>query len=214
MRTLLKINGQSAVDAPLMFTTILLIALLPFNFSSLSSATTIFDIASSSPDQNVYQTLWQEAAQHIQTEEDWSNLASFANMPYTESAAKESLRLNPSQTCALNQTVVQESGLTLPSGQHVAKGTWLAVASMTIHHDDRFYPEAETYKPFRFVKGVSRTNAAGDSTDAALDKPVVSYIVTHYDIEPLTARPKNWEIADTVLPPQDAVVRVRRVPGR
>lgn len=82
-------------------------------------------------------------------------------MPYTESVVRESLRLNPSQVRALNKEVVHEAGLTLPSGQHLTKGTWLGAASLGIHRDDRFYPDGKKYKPFRFVKDAEQPSQCG-----------------------------------------------------
>lgn len=133
--------------------------MLPFKASALISTATILDIASSAPEQDVYKSLRKEAAQHLQSDADWNSLASFADMPHVESAVKESLRLNPTQSRALNREVVQESGLDLPSGQHVPKGTWLGAAIMGIHLDDRFYSDAKAYKPFRFIKKSSGTNS-------------------------------------------------------
>ncbi|KAK1144796.1 hypothetical protein N8T08_004807 [Aspergillus melleus] len=232
MRTSLKASDERRADVSMMFTTILMLALLPFSSFSLASITTIIDIASSAPEEEVLKTLREEATQHVQSDEDWTNLASFSDMPYTESALKESLRLSPSQARGLTKEVMQESGLTLPSGQHLPKGTWLGAASMGIHLDDRFYPDAKIYKPFRFVKqgsepsrcnvaatggdeggagsarleardrfdsevpflsfGAGRHRCLGQAFALHLNKLLVSYIATHYDIEPLHARPANW----------------------
>ncbi|KAL4960712.1 cytochrome P450 [Aspergillus stella-maris] len=157
IRSLVKVNGEKPVDVPLIFVV------------NMHAASLIFDIASSNPKEDALQILREEATQHVRSEEDWNNLASFLGMPYTESAVRESLRLSQSQARALTQTVVSDNGLTLPSGQHVPKGTWLAVASMAMHLDDRYYLEARSFKPFRFVKeGDKSTNTAEVSTQTEL----------------------------------------------
>lgn len=92
-------------------------------------------------------------------------------MPNIESVVRESIRLNPTQARSLNREVIQESGLDLPSGQHVPKGTWLGASGMGIHLDDRFYPDAETYKPFRFTKGseTSSFQVGGKSSSNSME---------------------------------------------
>ncbi|KAH8426570.1 cytochrome P450 [Aspergillus melleus] len=254
MRTSLKASDEKRASVSMMFTTLLVTALLPFNGIALAFTAALLDIASSAPEEEVLKTLREEAIQHVQSDEDWNNLASFSNMPYTESAVKESLRLSPSQARVLNKEVMQESGLTLPSGQHLPKGTWLGAASMGTHLDDRFYLDAKTYKPFRFVKqgselsrcdvaatggdeggagsarleaqdrfdsrvpflsfGAGRHRCSGQAFVLHLNKLLVSYITTHYEIESLDARPANWEIGDSIIPPQSATIRVRRVAGK
>jgi cytochrome P450 len=64
----------------------------------------------------------------------------------------------------VNKEIVHASGLVLPSGQHLAKGTWLGAASLDIHLDDRFYPDAKEYKPFRFVSGEHIDEEVTDAT--------------------------------------------------
>ena len=55
--------------------------------------------------------------------------------------------------------------LVLPSGQHVPQGTWLGAASLEIHLDERFYPDAKAYKPFRFV-GAERGECGAEKAAA------------------------------------------------
>ncbi|KAL4957200.1 hypothetical protein BDW69DRAFT_180851 [Aspergillus filifer] len=74
--------------------------------------------------------------------------------------------------------------------------------------------ERSTNAPF-LAFGGRRHRCSGQAFALHFKKMVVSYLVKYYEIEPLAARPKNWEIADTVLPPRVTVVRVRhRVAGK
>lgn len=41
-------------------------------------------------------------------------------------------------------------------------------------------------------------------------KILLAYVVTHYDIEPLDHRPLNRVIGDSVIPPQNVSIKVRR----
>ncbi|KAH8819202.1 cytochrome P450 [Xylogone sp. PMI_703] len=45
---------------------------------------------------------------------------------------------------------------------------------------------------------------------AAELKLMLAYIVTHYDVEPITNRPENQWIASSVIPPTKATIRIRR----
>ena len=47
-----------------------------------------------------------------------------------------------------------ENGITLPSGHHITKGTWLGAGAVGMHNDSRFYPKPEEYNPFRFAKSL------------------------------------------------------------
>lgn len=39
----------------------------------------------------------------------------------------------------------------MPNGEKIPRGAWLAVPSVRVHYDERFYPKAQLYEPFRFV---------------------------------------------------------------
>ena len=53
--------------------------------------------------------------------------------------------------------------------------------------------------------------SSGQAFALHLNKLIVAYVVTHYEIEFLGCRPQNWEIGDNMLPSQNATVRVRHV---
>lgn len=41
-------------------------------------------------------------------------------------------------------------------------------------------------------------------------KLMLSYLIVHYDIEPIAERPEFLEIGEMVLPPTEGIVRFRR----
>lgn len=60
------------------------------------------------------------------------------------------MRLNPVSVVTLERKVLPREGVTLPSGQHLPAGTWLGVPVVGVHSDESIYPDAASYKPFRF----------------------------------------------------------------
>ncbi|KAE8350017.1 cytochrome P450 [Aspergillus coremiiformis] len=152
-------------------------------------------------------------------------------MPQTESAIRESLRLHPLSDRMLSRRVVQRPGITLPSGQFLPRGTWLAVAAVGVHRDERNYPDPDEYQPFRFVgKGAGEENKGvlvpatserflafghgmhscpGRWFGAHVMKVAVRVILMNYEFEPLDSRPENSVVGQTIIPPLDVQVRVR-----
>jgi cytochrome P450 len=126
-----------------------------------SSSAALLDIASSPPEIGLHQQLRQEVANILTSEKEWSDPTSFKKLRYTESAIRETLRLSPATLHASNREVIHPSGITLPSGQHLPRGTWVAASTLDIHNDEKFYPEAQSYKPYRFVE--EQTNENGTS---------------------------------------------------
>lgn len=118
-----------------------------------TSATALLDILSSPPDLGYYDAIYEEAAEVFQTEEDWDKLASINKLTRIDSAIRESMRLNPSFGRVAMHEVLSKNGITLPNGPHIPRGAWLGIALTGIHLDERYYPGAHTYDPFRFSRG-------------------------------------------------------------
>jgi cytochrome P450 len=128
-----------------------------------SSSAAILDIASAPPEIGLYQQLRQEARKVLTSEEEWVEPSSFNKLHYTDSAIRETLRLTPVVLHGSNREIIHPSGLTMPSGQHLPRGMWVAGSTLDIHMDERFYAEAQQYKPFRFVKGQTSEDGTGMS---------------------------------------------------
>lgn len=103
-----------------------------------------------------------------------SNLV--ARMPFANSAIRETLRLNPFSLVVLERVVLAKQGITLPSGQHLSKGTWLGVPTVGPQLDEAIYPNSRTYQPFRFCnrqpgeikEGPITTNSISNITETFL----------------------------------------------
>ncbi|MCJ1423252.1 hypothetical protein MMC29_001134 [Sticta canariensis] len=139
--------------------------------STTMAATNAFvDILCSSPEFCCYDRLREEVVLAINTEEDWLDPAFLMKLPCTDSAIRESLRQNPLQARPVVREVVHKDGTTIPGGSHLPPGTWVGVAANGLHRDERFYPEPNTYDPFRFsrertesalISGVGRKETVG-----------------------------------------------------
>ncbi|KAF7168859.1 hypothetical protein CNMCM5623_001801 [Aspergillus felis] len=156
-----RLYGPKKLDEEHLSAVINLFVLLPFLTTVPSSSAAILDIASSAPEIGLHQQLRQEAANVLSSEKEWLDPTSFKKLRYTDSAIRESLRLTPAILHASNREVIHPSGITLPTGQHLPRGMWVAASTLDIHKDETFYPEAQSYKPYRFVEEQTNENATG-----------------------------------------------------
>jgi cytochrome P450 len=112
----------------------------------------LLDLLSSKPE--YYQRIREEAEMVLGGAQGRSDIADktlLTRLHYAGSAIRESMRLNPLFT--LTHKVVDKDGLTLPDGTHIRQGCYTAIPVTEIHLDERFYPNAREYHPFRFVRG-------------------------------------------------------------
>ena len=117
------------------------------------TATSVFlDLLSSDQWDNTLQVIRQEAATVFKTEDDWADLTSLNKLPFIDSAIAETMRKNPILLRSLMREVMPKQGIELPDGNHLPKGTWIGAPAYQVHHDDRFYSNANQYEPFRFVE--------------------------------------------------------------
>ena len=65
-------------------------------------------------------------------------------------------------TRILLREVLPKDGVTLPSGHHIPKGSWLATDTVQTHKDDRFYLQPNEYDPFRLTKQRQDKTASSD----------------------------------------------------
>ena len=113
---------------------------------------------SSAPEHRYFEKLREEAQYVFRSETDWMDHTSVTRLPLTDSAIRESLRRNPINSRGLTREVTPKDGVTLPDGNRIPRGAWLAVLERSVHLDERFYSSAHQYEPFRF----NRSNQESD----------------------------------------------------
>jgi cytochrome P450 len=131
----------------------------------------LFDLFSSPPAQNYPSILRAEASSTLAASDGtWTRPAVIA-LKLIDSAIRESMRLRPFAIVGLPRTVVAQDGIVLEdSGVRIPKGTILAVPLEPVHYDDALYPDAATFKPFRFadpekLRGLMDALNPGDGGD-------------------------------------------------
>ncbi|KAN0073881.1 Cytochrome P450 [Elaphomyces granulatus] len=112
----------------------------------------IYDMLSSPPDMKVREHLYNEIVNALDTSpgKGWADQDLLPRLVFLNSAIRETLRCNPASVIAVERKVVPKEGVTLPSGQHLPKGSLLGVPVVGIHSDENIYPNAAKYEPFRF----------------------------------------------------------------
>uniref|UniRef100_P9WEH0 Cytochrome P450 monooxygenase fsoD n=1 Tax=Humicola fuscoatra TaxID=112175 RepID=FSOD_HUMFU len=202
----------------------------------------ILDLVNTPPELLALQQLRHEAERTLQDDSNWTQAASFRQQKLADSAIRESLRLHPILIKGLTKEVVTPNGLELPDDENttIPMGSWVGVPVLGIHQDERFYPQASEYRPFRFVEQAeaARTQAGGGSYEDAPEaakptttylgfgygrhacpgrwfavlmlKMILSYVLLHYDVESTGPAPKTRVLGDAALPPFRATIRVRK----
>ena len=152
-------------------TDILLQALGAIHTTIITPTNTFLDLLSSDPELKYYEALQEEASTTFGEEGDWADPAALGKLPCADSTIRETLRKNPVLTRVSVREVVRKGGIDLPDGHHVPQGGWLAAPVVGIHHDERFYPDPEKYKPFRFAKAATETPSNGETDGSQTEKP-------------------------------------------
>ncbi|KAK9793678.1 putative Cytochrome P450 [Seiridium cardinale] len=161
---------------------------------------------------------------------DWSKKA-LVQMEKLDSIVRESLRLNMVSTFGVPRLVIGKNGFTTRSGVRIPKANIIAAPGKNIAKDESIYPDAETYKPFRFaekrkdedIEYVQRARQAAATTSpeflpfghgkhacpgrffAATElKLILGYMIMNYDIEMLEKRPEDIYAGAARLPPMAA----------
>lgn len=117
-----------------------------------TAATNLFlDVLSSNLDKT-QEMIRLEAATFLQDEHSWGSVAVLRQLSFTDSAIKESLRMNPLQSRGLVKQVMPKSGITLLNGTHVPCGTWLGIPVRALQRDPALYPDPAQYNPSRFYQ--------------------------------------------------------------
>jgi cytochrome P450 len=75
-------------------------------------------------------------------------IADIANLPFTESVIKETLRMYP-PSWSISRTALQEfeiGGYTIPRGANIVLSQWI------MHHNPQFFPQPDRFDPERWLR--------------------------------------------------------------
>lgn len=128
---------------------ILLMNMVSIHTSSLTFTNVLLDLVSSKPE--YIEELRTEVSTMLnETGGVWTK-ATLSRLVKLDSVFRESARLNTSVAVGLRRKVVAKEGIRTPSGVHIPHGNVCAVPSLAILTDEKLYPEADKFMPFRFV---------------------------------------------------------------
>ncbi|KAI9155716.1 Cytochrome P466 monooxygenase [Paramyrothecium foliicola] len=173
---------SSAQDPRVLAEWLMLAGFAAMSSTVIQMSNSLLDILNCDRDLGLYNALRSEAESILKTEADWNMTAPFNRLVLYDSVIRESLRCHPILIKGLTKEVVDPKGLELPDGTHLPKGTWVGVPVVGVHRDERFYPNAMTYDPYRFLrlrhemekKAASDKSASTSELDAA--RPSVEYL--------------------------------------
>jgi cytochrome P450 len=128
---------------------ILLMNMVSIHTSSLTFTNVLLDLVSSKPE--YIEELCNEVATMLnETGGVWTK-ATLARLVKLDSVFRESARLNTSVAVGLRRKIIAKEGITTPSGVHIPYGNVCAVPSLAVLTDEKLYPDADKFVPFRFV---------------------------------------------------------------
>lgn len=161
-------RNDPKADRPVSVAERMLFFMLGGIHTTVMTGTNLFlDLLSTPPDFNYYSILQEEVETVFPDGHSWEDHANVGKLNHLDSALRETLRKNPVLTRVTLREVMSPNGLDLPNGEHLAKGTWVAVPPVSIHHDTNFYPMPQIYDPFRFVKKPETSANKPDQRKAA-----------------------------------------------
>ena len=118
-----------------------------------------------------YDRVQAEAIAAFSTYHSGSNVSLLTQLPCGDSALRESMRLHPLFVPFPVMKVMQEGGITLPTGEHMPFGSFIGTPVFRVHMDPDSYPKPEEYLPFRFLRAsvpVESEISATAATDSFL----------------------------------------------
>jgi len=110
----------------------------------------LLDLLSSNP--CYIQRLRLEVEEVFAESTDTMDSCLLGNLLYIDSAIRESLRLNPVVAIEPRRKIIPPTGVTLPNGVHLPQNTWLGLSFLDVHLNEKNYPNAKEYRPFRFLE--------------------------------------------------------------
>lgn len=137
---------------------------------NVSTVNFFLDLLSSPPEHGYLEQLREEAQSVFRSETDWMDHTSLTKLPLTDSAIRESMRLNPVKLRGPLREVMPKDGVTLPDGNRIPKGAWLGTAQRSMHRDERFYSNANEYEPFRFDRSSQESEGFNSKREGLSDR--------------------------------------------
>ncbi|KAI9754994.1 MAG: hypothetical protein M4579_004468 [Chaenotheca gracillima] len=126
------------------------------NFVSLDSSAgqftqLIFNLAAHPEATKIWEELRQEAISVLEANENRWTKQVLLDLRKTDSAIRESMRMYPFGSFVSRRKVVHKDGFTFSDGTHIRPGAIAAAPQYSIHHDEDFYHNANSYEPYRFL---------------------------------------------------------------
>ncbi|KAI0836668.1 cytochrome P450 [Hypoxylon sp. FL0890] len=180
-----KGNMEGKHDAVSLASEFLFFSIAFFDAVIGAAEVTMLDLLGTDPPMGYWEKIVEEASATFRTNAHWIHAGSVSKLACTDSAIRESLRRNPFSIRNVTREVIWKDGLTLPSGTHLPRGTWLTTALANVHRDARFYAYPTEYRPFRFVAKDSLPIKQEDSTDKA-SQPAEAILASTIDEKFLT----------------------------
>ncbi|KAL8826944.1 MAG: hypothetical protein Q9170_007211, partial [Blastenia crenularia] len=152
-RVSMKLSSTRDVSDPSMLAEwILLLGFAALSSTIIQASNVLLDILACPAEMHAYELLREEAATLLQSDRDWHDPATFKKLVLADSTIRETARYHPILIKGLTKEVVRKGGLELPDGTHIPRGGWLGVPVIGLHMDERFYPDAKKYDPFRYAR--------------------------------------------------------------
>lgn len=214
---------------------LLLLNFAAIHTSSFSITSAILDLAASK--QEYIDELRDEIERVLADHGGQWNKRALAQMEKLDSVMRESARLNSFITVGMNRAVVAEGGVVTPSGVRIPRGATVVVPSYCVLQDSDVYPDAQTFRPFRFAQqrsddsveyvkraakafattsndylafGHGRNACPGRFFAASELKLILAHLVLHYDIRIQEDRPRNLWFGLNRVPPLQATIWVKK----
>lgn len=116
-----------------------------FETSSTTLSYTLYELAKHDKIQN---KVLEEVDAYLARHENYLKYDCISELPYLEACIDEALRMYP--VLSMIPREIMED-YTLPGGVHVSKGLRVQLPVYYLHHNPKFYPEPEVFRPERFL---------------------------------------------------------------
>ncbi|OTA89151.1 hypothetical protein M434DRAFT_374078 [Hypoxylon sp. CO27-5] len=155
-----------------------------------------------------------------------------------DSAVRESMRVSPFGVVTPIRIVAPGQTLNFGHGVHLPGGTRIGIPLKGVQHDSRYYPNPSQYDAFRFSRkfeGLADTSLQAKEQELNVSisqsfltfgygkhvcpgrwytsqtlKQALAYIVQHYEVE-CVGKPKEMgSFLNSILPPEEAQILIRR----
>lgn len=149
-----------------------------------------------------------------------------AELPYSESVVKETLRLYP-PAFSFGRTPLEDIAFTAEGGRYFfRKGASLIISTIAMHRLPEYYPEPELFRPERWAAGETQPPkyaylpfgggprvCLGNLFAMMEAQIILATMVQHVRLEPVAAGLPTWEPLITLRPKGTVEMRVSRRPA-